>query len=521
LQKKTGRYTGKWSYGDQLWIDYKEIAKTLKRRTQEIQHVRGLGPPPDQEEDTKLANTYSMKTNKAYVNEDRLKGDEPDGLDIQYIAKKKSTEVEQPEADDLYWMQIEDFVKIFNRIYIVSDLSFDKRCGLKRWVSKWIPGDYLVGSGGPPVIVTKELIQPDEDEEEEEEEDEEGGSVEKKPKEPKLPYWEKIASINENFTDNPMFPFTVTEPSSMSITLYQQDRRWNISRLADAKGNPYTVSVKTYQNRIARLQEVMKYATGIAFIVCRLSGPKIRLTEFRLKKIAYTCEQILFYNSTGTMIANLFPGRYAIIPYTHTALDRSFDYALHCQYIKSQIEFEIQDPITERLQDKEPSEEGSDEEFEPDDNDLLDVDQDTEEVRLLQYEKIPSQPGQILRKKLRERFGEDSDEDSDEDEKNKLEQPKFDFDEEPRGVTIKFVPLPKILTYSQWEYTEDLEESSLSYLFDEVGDMMKYLKNVKQEVRKLHATVKAVTQANEGNTDAAGAKGNKDNSRRYGTTKRN
>jgi hypothetical protein len=28
-------------------------------------------------------------------------------------------------------------------------------------------------------------------------------------------------TINENFTDNPMYPFSVTEPATVSITLYQ------------------------------------------------------------------------------------------------------------------------------------------------------------------------------------------------------------------------------------------------------------------------------------------------------------
>lgn len=43
-----------------------------------------------------------------------------------------SVKAVQPYADDLFWMQIEDFVEIFNRVYIIRDLSFKTQFKLKK-----------------------------------------------------------------------------------------------------------------------------------------------------------------------------------------------------------------------------------------------------------------------------------------------------------------------------------------------------------------------------------------------------
>lgn len=92
-------------------------------------------------------------------------------------------------------------------MYVINDLSFKEKISTKRYLSYWVPGDYIAGSGGPPL--DRSIRSPrgggeeDEDEEEEEEDDD----------------------LPDPFTDNPMYPLTVSEPSDLIITLYQSDRR--------------------------------------------------------------------------------------------------------------------------------------------------------------------------------------------------------------------------------------------------------------------------------------------------------
>ena len=375
---------------------------------------------------------------------------------------------------------------------------------MKRFVSKWIPGDYLVGSGGPPVIVTKERVEEDENDDEEEDHpkdvagenenmhDHDGGdeTQKEKEKEEERTVYELVASINDNFTDNPMYPFTIAEASTVTIALYQADRRWNMTRLTTtdqvATNNTttaYTVPVTLFQSRLDRLAEVMHYPIAIAFLLVRLSGMKIRCTEYRLKKTITTSDSVIFANATSLTI-DLPPGRFVIIPYTHITLDRAMEYVLHLQYIKGQLELEIDDPILQRLQDREPSEDGILEETanEPEDNDLLDVDPETEEVSILSYEKIPMQLSQSFKDSQKSNNTAAATKGNDSEDEGTSSQSLH------RPVVQHMVPLPKLLRYKPWEYREDLEESSLQYLFEEVGDMMNFLKNIRSEVRKLHTT---------------------------------
>ncbi len=373
-------------------------------------------------------------------------------------------------ADDLHWIQIEDFVDIFNRVYIVNDLMFEKKGTCRRYVSKWLPGDYIVGSGGPPVIVTKELVEEDANENNDDDDGENGGSKvtedddEDGTKSHKTQKFTRTATINESFTDNPMFPFAVTEPARVAITLYQLDKRWNVGRVGD---DPRQVVSLPFLSRKERLEAVMHYPVGIGFLVVRLSGLKHRLTEFRLKKMAGTCEAVMFSHSTSNFLA-LYPGRYAIIPYTHAALDRAMDYAVHIHCLSNQVEFEIDDPIAQRLEDKDPSEEGEGYDEEPDDNDLLRAHKDDDDVSIMSYE-------------VEEEKGEDDEEEDDNDE------------EESQIAIPKMIPLPRVLLYKHWEYAEDIEELSILHLYGEVGDMMAYLRTLKEEIRKLNGAIKTLT----------------------------
>lgn len=268
----------------------------------------------------------------------------------------------QPMAEDLHWIQIEDFVEVFNRVYLTTDHTLLHKEGTtKRFVSKWIPGDFVGGSGGPPIIITTQT--------------EAQGLGEDKDKSPAkdraegtksagleqnhnnintnnnnnvtstaVKVIERYAMVSETFTDNPMYPFSVTEPTTLGVCLYQKDRRWNMGRLGD---NARDVLTRQFASRNARLSACMEYPTGVAFLIVRLSGLKHRVTEFKLRKIVSGSEGLVFSNVANNLIY-LLPGRYAIVPYTHTMLSRSMEYVLHCNYVSSQVEFEVRGlPISE------------------------------------------------------------------------------------------------------------------------------------------------------------------------------
>lgn len=368
-------------------------------------------------------------------------------------------------------------MEIFNRIYIIQDLGFEKRCGFKRYVSQWMPGDNLVGSGGPPVIVVKEPIEADD-----------GGSIKSGaidssqsaqnasaldglavPSVPSVTVkYRKVALINDNFTDNPMFPMTVTEPTRMYITLYQPDKRWNRGRLGE---DPQAVNFTSFVSRKRRLESVMDYPVGIGFLILKLSGLNVRVTDFRLKKVAHTSEFLSFSNAV-TAAVDIFPGRYAIVPYTHRILDRAMDYTLHVQYYTNHVDFEVEDPIAQRLRDKDGSV-NDDAEGEPEDNELLRAHDDNDDVSILSYEKV-----------------------------NKVETDDLDVndddhtaDDEDLENRQRMVPLPKLFKYHRWEYSEDIEEVGLQCMYGEVGDLMSYLKTLKGEVDRLQSSIRSLSKS--------------------------
>lgn len=429
-------------------------------------------------------------------------------------------------ADDLHWIQIEDFVDIFSRIFVLNDLSFEKNFTTKRFVSKWLPGDYLVGSGGPPVVIEKHELPPEEDVPVQNHESSLAepslqtnslvSSVEspehsmEKVKQTvsqsilKPPRFQKVAFLSETFTDNPMFPFTVAEPARVVITLYQLDQRWNVGRLGN---DAMAMAMNKFMPRQQRLESVMQYPVGIAFLVVRLSGMKVRLTDFKLRKIAYTSKKIVFAPANSIYL-DLFPGRYAVIPYTHCMLDQAMDYALHFQYLGNQLEFEIEDPILQRLQDRAASEDGFDDENEPDDNDLLQVtNEETDDVSILSYDRAlveddddENQPVKlesltlVKPSDLKQSGGRGNDDLSLESSTNLLDGGA----DGGNGQHIRMVPLPRLTNVPVWEYHEDVDEMAMMHMYGEVGNMMKYLRSLRGEIRKLNGTIRALTMTDRG-----------------------
>jgi len=165
----------------------------------------------------------------------------------------------QPIASDLCWIQIEDFVELFNRVYVINDNTVKLKEGVsKRFVSKWLPGDFIGGSGGPPILIAARTPAPvdtmkstDKDISSGDDADNKvKGGQESEHKSNRIPAVadepERYAYINDSFTNNPMYPFSVNEKATLSITLFQSDKRWNESRLGDEVRD---VLLKTFVSR--------------------------------------------------------------------------------------------------------------------------------------------------------------------------------------------------------------------------------------------------------------------------------
>jgi len=56
---------------------------------------------------------------------------------------------------------------------------------------------------------------------------------------------------------------------------------------------------------------------------------------------------------------------------------------------------------------------------------------------------------------------------------------------------VRLVAPPSIALTDPAEYLEDTEELGIVSIFHEVGDIMKYLRTLKSEVRKLHSTIQS------------------------------
>lgn len=75
--------------------------------------------------------------------------DEPDSLSLDFVLSQGRSIVKvQPDIRDLHWIQIEDFVELFNRCIVVRDMvtSEEQTYSSRSFVSKWIPGTRLFAS---------------------------------------------------------------------------------------------------------------------------------------------------------------------------------------------------------------------------------------------------------------------------------------------------------------------------------------------------------------------------------------
>lgn len=107
----------------------------------------------------------------------------------------------------------------------------------------------------------------------------------------------------------------------------------------------------------------MVYPVAVGFVLLKLNGLKMRVTNFKLKKIAGASERI-DYSNVASNVFELRPGRYAIVPFTHVAQDRIMEYTISCNFFEGCVEFEINDILVERPIDEVLSDEDDDDEEE-------------------------------------------------------------------------------------------------------------------------------------------------------------
>jgi len=596
LQKGEGFFNGKWSIGHQNWTMYREIGIKLRHRTREIMFERGLGlDPNERNDDDQLVNF--IKDDEFFDDENRSgieaflkleQPDEPDAMTAAFLGRANLLSP-QPYEKDLHWIAIDDFVDIFNRIYVLTDLTLGQERPLetKKFFSKWMPGDFLCGSGGPPLLleenfdadeenrIKREKLQQKKDadltqtlslmeasyQEHDDRDDNslamevarnlelkedigqftkdtskdnsssEGGNgfdgtrndgnakrkaksnalegneianvaimnAKKTPTEaateskkadldqditdgagfavfepddsdeerdgankaatedgkkndgevvsPFGPY--KSIDMNEDFTDNPMYPFSVNEPTTVCFALYQSDRRWSVGRLGD---EPREILSSEFARRGQRLASCMKYAnSGIGFVIVRLFGLKHRCTEFKLRKVV-ACSDSLAFSNVCSCSASFLPGRYAIIPYTNKKVLEPQNYILHAHFTSRNVEFEVDDVIEQRLKDDILS----------DDESAAEEDELEEEDPNLTPEELDALEAQREIGKMKKKF-------------NLL----------PNKPPLPWAPQP-------WEYLENTEDLGVVSVFDEVGDLARYMNNLNVEINKLKHTIETL-----------------------------
>jgi len=582
LNSMGGVFTGRWCYGDQLWTQYPEISTNLLHKTREIRFRRGLGPDPNDKDSV-------FDDNEKNDSEDN--GDEPDTPLLS--SNRRGHHIPQPNIGDMQWIQIEDFVDVFNRVYVTYDLSWLEKPSSKRFCSRWIPGDFIVGSGGPPVIlpklidlsasvVTEQTSNTNEDKDrevdirrrrnnvqvdrenrsldqevtiatitntttepnivnetkpsnilenqpfttetdgftavsvelnnttsgfvnvtdeqafsnEQLENDEYGletdltnadGGVPLDEQEPSIFSIQKssildgddeyeddedkadtvighyrgvktiksalsgfddeimldsdggpMLMINDDFTDNPMYPFSVTEPTTLVISMFQEDRRWSVGRLGD---EPRDITTTSFSTRSRRLAACMRYPDAVGFAILKLNGMKVRITEFKLKKISGGSDKTDFSNVASTAIIFPRPGRFVIVPFTSQKLTQAKDYILHCTFGDGCVEFEVNDVIAERLMDQVVSDDDED------------------------------------------------DDDGFEDEEEEEEQDDQAVFKPLKPSRYDKVPPPKLYLPPSWVYSESTEERGIVSVYDEVGDLCKYMDSIRKEIRNIRISM--------------------------------
>ena len=63
-----------------------------------------------------------------------------------------------------------------------------------------------------------------------------------------------------------------------------------------------------------------------------------------------------------------------------------------------------------------------------------------------------------------------------------------------REQAATVVDPPSFLILRPWEYTEDLEDLSVVGMYDEIGDLAKYVNALRGEIKRIHFIIKDVAE---------------------------
>jgi hypothetical protein len=115
------------------------------------------------------------------------------------------------------------------------------------------------------------------------------------------------------------------------------------------------ISSAAYSSLDQRIDACMTYPRAIGFVILKLSGLKVRVTTFTMRRIIANSEYIQFSNSASNTI-HLPPGRYAIVPFTDIVISNEvLEYCLVIQAKEGALEYDVNDIIKERPIDDMPS----------------------------------------------------------------------------------------------------------------------------------------------------------------------
>lgn len=253
--------------------------------------------------------------------------------------------------------------------------------------------------------------------------------------------------IKASFLNNPMYPFSVSAVTVMSICLFQPDRRWAVGRL---QSGPRDVCVSDFTTRSLRLSACMKYQIGIGFVIIRQSGLQKRLDKLDFRAIEGGSSAVEYFNSS-TCTVSLMPGNYVLVPYTDQSLSETLDYVFSCHYQPDKVEFEIAElfdqSVSKGLLGKK-------------DKKIKVVE---EQNKTSSVPTVGSKEGQILP-----------------DKPVKAEKA-------ASPVSGATVAPPSIIRVPEWEWWEDSEDQGMTALYDQISDLAEYVRILREDVRRIDA----------------------------------
>ena len=175
------------------------------------------------------------------------------------------------------------------------------------------------------------------------------------------------------------------------------------------------------------------------------------LNEFTIQNIAGKSDYIEFSNLSSGAI-DLKPGRYAIVPFTHDAINKSCHIIVNFHYLDGQIE--VEGAENNDNNQRHASLMGGTGNGKTDD----------EEINI---NKLMSQNEKFItnvEKEINEQLKVEA--------KKKLE-----YD--------SLITPPMLIKYEDWEYGQDIDEISILTMYQEIGSIAKYVTQMKSDVNNM------------------------------------